>query len=157
MYKRGDWMAKITRCVICDEKLVRNRCPLCGYDHTRLMNVNYRLNTTRPQNIHNSTISQKAKQTVAPNVPTAYSTQKSTAHSARRTTQTVPNRRRVSTDSATPKTDWKKELESAAYKRAQTVYETKKDAGKNGKAQTIIAGITILLMLIGMLGNLAGC
>lgn len=75
-------MAIIKRCVICDEKLVRNRCPFCGLDHTNRMKMNYRLNTSRP---YQRTTRQSSAAQAANNV-----------HGSRNKAATsVPNQKRI--------------------------------------------------------------
>lgn len=140
-------MAIIKRCIICDEKLVRNRCPLCGLDHTRQMKINYRLNTSRPYHMptQQSTITQnRSKADISGN----------------EATQTVPNRRRQ--DKSMANASARREEYSAGtvkpirqpqVKQKKKPYE--KQDKKQGGGQTWIRFLPIIvlwvLMIVGIL------
>lgn len=135
-------MAIIKRCVICDEKLVRNRCPLCGLDHSRRLKITYRLNTSRPyQSYTQQSTGTKTKPKAVPNRRTNQTVPN------RRTNQTVPNRRteRSRSSSSVPRTEYLARTTTSTT-QPQTRQKKKEE---NGKTWTrFLPAIIWILVLI---------
>lgn len=126
-------MSKINRCVICEEKLVGGRCPLCGLDHRKMMKTEYRLNTTRPYQTAQNTAPQRttAERTTSQRTASQRNTAQRTT--AQRTTsqRTAPQRTAPQRTAAQRTTAQKPAEKSSVYQKYQTAQQkVEKWAGK---------------------------
>lgn len=157
-------MAIIKRCVICEEKLVHNRCPLCGLDHTRQMKIQYRLNTSRGYTAYEEIASQGRS---SQKTKRKTSTLSNTSQKTNRNTNTLPNtsqkaiRQRTTAQLNQPRktatnsskaSDLQRKIYDASYKRAQAV--RKKQESERGWAKLIPSIIAVVFMVIGLVGNM---
>lgn len=146
-------MAIINRCVICEERLVRNRCPLCGLDHTNRMKINYRLNTSRPYQMPaEGTSAQTRSKTQIPNrkgnhtVPNK-SRGRQTIPNKSKTPQTVPNRRQTDkplTSSSVSRTEY-------SARTSKTIRQPQVKTKKEEKGQTFSRIIPLIVVFVVMI------
>ncbi len=132
-------MAKIKRCVICDEKLYGTRCRLCGLDHTRMMKTEYRLNTSRPYSTHKINTQQRG---------TSQRNSVQSTTQQQNTTRIEYNRKQTAAKTTSTAADLKQKYNNTAYNRSKTV-KGKVEKEKSGWIKLLPIIIVAVLGLIG--------